>query len=119
MVSAETLENSSVCAAVSAMALTTADATLASFLIAELEGAAERRLQKEGELGRAALTAGGDYDEERLILATWTQWYLDALRDHEGHPGWWKLSAETLERLEVALDNVKEAGRTAIDELGV
>ncbi|NNM06237.1 MAG: M28 family peptidase [Gemmatimonadetes bacterium] len=117
MVSAETLENSSVCAAVSAMALTTADAELASYLIEELEHSAQRRLGRESQLGRSALEAGGDYAEQRLILATWTQWYLSAIRTTEdiqvGGP-----SPAVLSRIDRALDTVAEAGREAIGNLG-
>jgi hypothetical protein len=113
MVSAQTLENASVCAALSAMALTNADALMAAFVIAEVEAAAEARLKKEGVLGKAALAAGGDYDEERLVLATWTQWYLDALKAaHDIELG--GVSAEVLDRLEEAMANVREAGRNAI-----
>ncbi len=113
MVSARTLENTSVCAALSAMALTTADAAMATFVIAEVEAAAEARLQKEGALGKASLAAGGDYDEERLILETWTQWYLDALkaaRDMQLGGA----SDEVLEKLQEAMVNVREAGRAVI-----
>jgi hypothetical protein len=117
MVSAETLENASVCAAVSAMALTTADGEMASFFIEEVERAAQRRLERESQLGRSSVAEGAEYAEERLILATWTQWYLDALdttRDIEvGGP-----SQAVLGRLERAFDNVAEAGRAAIASLG-
>ncbi|MGD2120487.1 MAG: M28 family peptidase [Gemmatimonadota bacterium] len=113
MVSAQTLENTSVCAAVSAMALTTADALMSTFIIAEVQAAAETRLEKEGELGRAALAAGGDYEEERLILATWTQWYLDALKAaHDIELG--KVSTDVLDRVAEAMSSVREAGRAAI-----
>jgi hypothetical protein len=117
MVSAQTLENTSVCAAVSAMALTTADVPMAAFVIAEVQIAAEERLQKEGELGRAALAAGGDYEEERLIIATWTQWYLDALKAaHDIELS--GVSADVLDRVAEAMSHVREAGRTAIAGLG-
>ena len=61
--------------------------------------------------------AGGDAEEERFILQTWTEWYLgavDAMRDMEvGGP-----SAGTLARLKDARDSVAEAGRRAIEGLG-
>jgi hypothetical protein len=95
------------------MALTTADALMSTFIIAEVQAAAETRLEKEGELGRAALAAGGDYEEERLILATWTQWYLDALKAaHDIELG--KVSTDVLDRVAEAMSSVREAGRAAI-----
>ncbi len=117
MVSPETLENTSVCAALSAMVLTSADAPMTSFLVSEVEAAAMERLRREGGLGRAALEEGGDYGEERMILATWTRWYLDALnaaRDIEVG----RISPEALGRLEEAMANVRKAGLEAIAGLG-
>jgi hypothetical protein len=116
MVSAQSLENTSVCAAVSAMTLTAADAFVAAFIIAEVEAAAEDRLEKEVKLGRAALAAGGDYEEERLVIATWTQWYLDALKAaHDIELG--GVSPDVLDRVAEAMANVREAGRGAIARL--
>ncbi len=117
MVSAETLENVSVCAAVSAMALTSAEAETAGFIAEELERAAVGRIQREGELSRAALAQGGDPEEERLILQTWTQWYLDSvdtIRDLElGGP-----SDATERVLAEVRGAVAEAGRRALERLG-
>ena len=117
MVSAQTLENVSVCAAVSAMVLTTADSETAGFIAGELERAAVRRIQREGELSLAALAHGGDPEEERLILQTWTQWYLDSvdtIRDLE--------VGEASESTELVLaavrEAVDEAGRKALGNLG-
>ena len=117
MVSAETLENVSVCAAVSAMALTSAEAETADFIAQELERAAVGRIQREGELSRAALAQGGDPEKERLILQTWTQWYLDSvdtIRDLElGGP-----SDATERVLAEVRGAVAEAGRKALESLG-
>ncbi len=60
MVSATTLANSSICAAVSAMVLTSADSEMAAFLARELEVAAIHRLRTETELGKAAIAGGGE-----------------------------------------------------------
>jgi hypothetical protein len=117
MVSAETLENVSVCAAVSAMALTTADAELAGFFIDELEAAAVDRIGKELVLSREVLAQGGDLEEERLILQTWTDWYLaavDTARDMEAGG----VSAKTEARLGAAREVVARAGREAVETLG-
>jgi hypothetical protein len=117
MVSALTLENVSVCAAVSAMALTTADDELADFFAKELERAAIERIQGESELGRAAISQGGDPKEERLILETWTEWYLaavDTIRDMEaGGP-----SEATEAILASTRRSITEAGRKAVETLG-
>jgi len=78
-VSARTLKNVGVCAAVSAMTLTTADAQVARFLVGEVEGAALERLAAEEALGIAAVAAGGDADTQILILETWASWYDEAL----------------------------------------
>jgi hypothetical protein len=117
MVSAETLKNVGVCASVSAMALTTADARMAAFVAQELETAAIRRIRREMELSKAALAQGGDLEEERLILNTWTEWYLaalDTIRDMEvGGP-----SAATEGSLARAREAVAEEGRRAVESLG-
>ena len=117
MVSAVTLENVSVCAAVSAMALTTADDDLAGFFAKELERAAIERIQRESELGRAAISQGGDPEEERVILETWTEWYLaavDTIRDMEaGGP------SEATEAILASIRrSITEAGRKAVETMG-
>jgi len=117
MVSAVTLENVSVCAAVSAMALTTADDELTDFFAKELERAAIERIQRESELGRAAISQGGDPEEERVILESWTEWYLaavDTIRDMEaGGP-----SEATEASLASIRQSITEAGRKAIETIG-
>ncbi len=117
MVSAITLENVSVCAAVTAMALTTADSELAVFFAKEMERAAIGRIQRETELSRAAIAQGSDPEEERLILESWTDWYLaavDTIRDMEaGGP-----SEATEAILAATRRSVIEAGRKAVETLG-
>jgi hypothetical protein len=117
MVSAETLENVSTCAAVSAMALTSADSEMAAFVAQEMDAAALNRLEVEAKLSRAALSEGGDADEERKILQAWTAWYLDAvdtLRDMEpGGP-----STATEAAIGSVKEAIAEAGRRAVEGLG-
>jgi aminopeptidase YwaD len=117
MVSAQTLENSSVCAATSAMALTTADAETAAFLIEEIKAAALERLGKEGELSRAALAEGADVAEQSLILETWTDWYLgaiDAMTDIEVGGS----SDATTALIQEAREAVTQFGREIVSGFG-
>jgi len=79
MVSASTLKHVAACAAVSAMVLTTADDETAGFLARELEEAAVRRIRTELALGKAALASGEDLEEQKLILSSWTDWYVEAV----------------------------------------
>ena len=116
-VSAETLENVGVCAAVSAMVLTAADAEVANFLVGEVERAALERLAVEEELSRAAVAGGGDPHEERVILETWTEWYLDALAMMTDVEGGGPSPAATA-RIESAREVVGAAGRNAVHRLG-
>jgi hypothetical protein len=116
MVSAQTLENVSVCATVSAMALSAADATMAGFVAEEVGIAARGRLEREAALSRSSLADGGDPEEERLILQSWTDWYLAAvetIRDME--PG--GVSVETEQALERARTSISEAGQAALESL--
>lgn len=116
-VSAETLENVGVCAAVSAMTLTTADADMARFLVDEVERAAVARIGVERRLGVAAVEAGADAAEQQLILETWTSWYDEALAsmtDIEVGGS----SESTMARITAARAAVAEAGRRAVEALG-
>jgi aminopeptidase YwaD len=79
MVSSGEMANVGVCAAVSAMTLTTADATVASYLVGEVEQAALDRLTTEEALSREAVAQGKNVAEERTIVQTWASWYDGAL----------------------------------------
>ena len=108
-VSARTLTNVGVCAAVSAMTLTTADGAVARFLVGEVERAALERLATERSLSEAAIAAGGDAAEEAEILRAWTAWYdgaLAAMTDIEVGGS----SPETLEQIAAARTAVADAG---------
>jgi hypothetical protein len=83
MVSARTLENVGVCAAVSAMVLTTADGETARFVAEELERSAVARLEAEAALSGTAVASGEAVEEQRTILRTWTEWYEAAIRAAE------------------------------------
>jgi hypothetical protein len=115
MVSPTTLWNVGVCATMSAMVLTTVDVEVASFLVHELERSALARLQAEGDLSRKNVAAGGDPAEERVILESWTDWYLgalDAMVDLEaGGP-----APATRSAIEGARARVAETGRRLVEE---
>lgn len=109
MVSAETLKNVGVCAAVSAMTLVTGDGETARFIIEELSRSATARLETEAALSRAAIESGEDAGEQRLILRTWTDWYEAAIRaaaDIEVGGA----STETTQVLNAAARRVRELG---------
>ena len=79
MVSADELRNVGMCALVGALVLTRSDAATARGVIAELERAAIARLEVEGALAAKTRAAAGDVAQERDILETWAQWYVDAI----------------------------------------
>lgn len=117
-VSAETLENVGVCAAVSVMTLTAADARVAPFLIGEVERAALERIEVERQLSVAAVAAGNDLAEQRLIIETWTSWYdaaLAAMTDIEVGGS----TEATAGRITTARAAVTDAGRRVLAGLGV
>lgn len=116
MVSPTELENAGVCAAVSAMTLTSADAAVTAFLVDEVEDAALRRLEDEAALSRRAVDAGGDRDHERTILEAWTSWYDGALASMEDiEVG--GASTSTRERIAAARRQVARAGRAIQEEI--
>ncbi|MEO8335962.1 MAG: M28 family peptidase [bacterium] len=78
-VSAATLQNVGISAVVSALTLTSADAAMARTLIAEIEHAALARLDVETALSRSAMAAGGNAANERDILQTWTDYYVNSI----------------------------------------
>jgi hypothetical protein len=90
-VSPHTMTNVGVTAAVTAAALVTADSATARFVINQTERAALRRLAAEFELSRKAVADGGKLEQEVLILTTWTEWYVNAVRSirdlEAGGPG--------------------------------
>ena len=108
-VSAETMANVGISTSVTAMTLTSASGETARFVIRELETAALARLGVESELSRAAIVAGEDRAEQIVIVRTWLDWYLDALRTaHDIEVG--GASPETLSAIEDAIDRVTEVG---------
>ncbi|MBX7120119.1 MAG: M28 family peptidase [Gemmatimonadaceae bacterium] len=78
-VSPDELRNVGITALVTALALSSADGATTRGLIAEVTGAAERRLAAEAALSRAAIAAGGPRATEEDLLETWTAWYVAAL----------------------------------------
>jgi hypothetical protein len=108
-VSATTLQNVGISALVSALTLTTADGAMARSLIAEEERAALARLDVETALSRAAMAAGGNSTNEREILQTWTDYYVNSLAtmsDIEAGGS----SKQTTDAIAAAQANVRSAG---------
>ena len=113
MVSPSTLWNVGVCAAVSAMVLTTVDEEMAGYLVGEVERSALARLDTESRLSREQVAAGGNPQEEREILETWTTWYqgaLDAMNDLEAEGA----SPGTLRAIEDARSRVARFGEEQV-----
>jgi aminopeptidase YwaD len=109
MVSAETLKNVGVCAAVSAMTLASADGATARFVIEELERSAVARLETEAALSREAVGSGEAVEEQRTILRTWTEWYESAIGAAEDiEVG--GASSETAAALQGAVGRVRQLG---------
>ncbi|MGD8276429.1 MAG: M28 family peptidase [Gemmatimonadota bacterium] len=116
-VSAATLKNSGVCAALTAMTLATADSETARFIIDELEQSAIARLQAEAELGQTAIAAGEDAADQRHILNAWTDWYEAAIRttsDIEVGGA----SAATMDALTAAAGHIRVLGDQLASDIG-
>jgi hypothetical protein len=109
-VSRRELANSSICALVVALTLTSADQVTARAVIRDVESSAMRRLQVESELSRRAISSDESRATQSLILATWGDYYRDAIRtlaDIEvGGP-----SAETRRAIAAAALRVEAAAR--------
>jgi aminopeptidase YwaD len=108
-VSATTLQNVGIAALVSALTLTTADGDIARDLIAELERAAMKRLDVELALSRAAMAAGSNAAQERDILQTWTDYYVDSvatMTDLEAGGS----SPQTMAAISTSRDRIRAAG---------
>ena len=119
MVSSDELRNVGMAALVSALVLTSADASGAQQIVSELERAAIARLHTEGLLGKSAVAAGGAVAHERDILETWSGWYtaaIGAASDIEvGGP-----SATTTTAIAMAQQHVKDAlAKELLANLGV
>lgn len=112
-VSAVTLQNVGISALVSALTLTTADGAMARSLIAEEERAALARLDVEMALSRSAMSAGGNAANERDILQTWTDYYVNSLAtmsDIEAGGS----SAQTTAAIAAAQERVRTAGMSRV-----
>lgn len=79
MVSAATLGNVGNCALTTGLLLTDGRPAVATAALQEFTAVALRELEVQGELSRAAITAGISPDEERTILAAWRDYYLSAI----------------------------------------
>jgi aminopeptidase YwaD len=108
-VSAATLQNVGISALVSALTLTSADGGVARSVVSELERAAIARLDTELALSKAAMAAGGSAAQERDILQTWADYYVNSLgttSDIEAGGS----SAETTAAIAAAQARVRAAG---------
>jgi aminopeptidase YwaD len=115
-VSARTLTNVGVSAAVASMTLASADGEVARFVIEEVEAAALGRLAAEYDLSRAAIAAGADRAEQKAIVEAWMDWYrtaLEAADDIEVGGA----SAETMAAIQAAVARVMAAGEEYLNAL--
>lgn len=78
-VSSDEMKNVGVTALVTAVAMTTADGAMARSLVEEQRIAALERLAIETELSIEAVAKGGDPEAQQDIVATWAEWYDEAL----------------------------------------
>jgi aminopeptidase YwaD len=69
-----------VCAASVAAILAAPDNGTAQAVVDETERAALDRLAAEFELSHSVVAQGGKLDQEVLILTTWTEWYVNAIK---------------------------------------
>jgi len=83
-VSAQTMTNVATCALSVAMLLTMAGENEALEILALLARAAAERLDAEKVLSLRAVDAGADSIEQRLIINTWTDWYVGAVNSLTG-----------------------------------
>ncbi len=115
-VSAETLANVGVSAAVAAMTLASADGEVARFVIGEVEAAALSRLAAEYELSRTAIEQGADRTEQKAIVQAWLDWYRSALETTDDiEVG--GASAETMAAIVDAVARVTAAGQEYLNAL--
>lgn len=115
-VSSQTMTNVGITAAVIASTLASADGVTAKFVIDETERAALQRLAVEFELSRKAVADGGRLEQEVLILTTWTEWYVNAIRSiHDLEAG--GPSQGTITAIEAAATAVHGAGLNYVARL--
>jgi hypothetical protein len=115
-VSIPELTNVGTAALVSVLTLASADGPTTRALVAEVERAADARLEREAALSRAALQSGGSRATENDILQTWTDYYVAALHtmtDIEVGGS----SAETRGAIDVAANRVKALGERLVTSL--
>ncbi|MEQ9404842.1 MAG: M28 family peptidase [Cyclobacteriaceae bacterium] len=114
-VSQETMTNVGVGALVSAYTLINANEETARQLIVSIVKAATDRLNTEAALSQAAITDGNAFDEEKVILETWNDWYqktLESISDLTPAPN------EKLEKeIAHAKNEVEELTKTLIQKL--
>jgi hypothetical protein len=115
-VSARTLANVGICATVTALALVSADAARAQYVVAELERVALARLDVERRLSADMIAAGGNAEEAVRIVRAWTAWYRNAaatVADLEPAG----VSAATRAAIAAATGRIEQAGASAEQRL--
>jgi len=110
-VSAAEQKNSGICALLTALTLTNADAATTQALARQVAKNGMARLDRELALSRQAIAAGGDMARERRILQTWAAWYRDAIRAMRDVEvgGSTPATAKTLEALSDAIEKAGAA----------
>jgi hypothetical protein len=79
MVSAAELQHVGRCALATSLILTSGKAEYAKAALDELAGIAERRIDAEGALSRAALASNPADSTQRTIIEAWRDYYVTAL----------------------------------------
>lgn len=115
MVSARTMENVGNCALVTGLIMSAGTLEYTRGLLEELTQVAEHELRVQAELSRNELQRpGADLVKERLILATWRDYYVNALgKVPELHVGPSQLTAEVSQ----AQERVRNTAAAALASL--
>lgn len=114
-VSPQTMKNVGVGAIVSALILTGNQDKAFGLIRHETEKAALDRLKTEYELSKSELNNGGTLEAEIDILETWTEWYLESIRQTKDllhHP-----DENSLRRIEETITRVLQEMEDLIEQL--
>lgn len=101
-VSQKTMVNVGTAALVSAYTLLNGDVKTGSLLAEQILGQAISRLQVEAILSKKAIENGESAEEQKLILSTWKDWYINSLESISD------LSPEKNQKLESSISEAKE-----------
>lgn len=101
-VSQKTMVNVGTAALVSAYTLLNGDEKTGGLLAEQILGQAISRLQVEAILSKKAIENGESAEEQKLILSTWKDWYINSLESISD------LSPEKNQKLESSISEAKE-----------